>query len=158
MTLEFIKIIYFELFWSVQYFPNIYCLAKLKIVRGFPGSSAGEESTCNAEDPAWIPELESSLGEEIGYPLQYSWASLVAQTVKNLLAMWKTWIEHPWVGRIPWKRAWQPTPVFLPGESPWTEEPGRIQFHGGHIVGHNWATKHITKNDKILKRNFSVTL
>ena len=31
---------------------------------------------------------------------------------------------EPWVGMIPWRRAWQPTPVFLPGESPWTEEPG----------------------------------
>ena len=32
-----------------------------------------------------------------------------------------------WVGKIPWRRAWQPTLVFLPGESPWTEEPGRLQ-------------------------------
>ena len=36
----------------------------------------------------------------------------------------------PWVGRIPWRRAWQPTLVFLPGESPWTEEPGGLQFLG----------------------------
>ena len=34
---------------------------------------------------------------------------------------------HPWVGKIPYMRAWQPTPIFLPGESPWTEEPGRLQ-------------------------------
>ena len=33
----------------------------------------------------------------------------------------------PWVGKIPWKRVWQPTPILLPGESPWTEEPGRLQ-------------------------------
>ena len=33
----------------------------------------------------------------------------------------------PWVGKIPWRRAWQPTPVFSPGESPWTEEPGGLQ-------------------------------
>ena len=39
-------------------------------------------------------------------------AFLVAQTVKNLPAMWETW-----VGKIPWRRAWQPTPIFLPGES-----------------------------------------
>ena len=32
----------------------------------------------------------------------------------------------PWIGKIPWRRAWQPTPVFLPKESPWTEEPGRL--------------------------------
>ena len=52
-------------------------------------------------------------------------ASLVAQLVKNLPAMWETW-----VGKIPWRRAWQPTPVFLPGEFPWTEEPGGLLFMG----------------------------
>ena len=46
----------------------------------------------------------------------------------------------PWVGKIPWKRKWQPTPVFLPGESPWTEEPGGLQFMGLQRVRHNWAT------------------
>ena len=52
----------------------------------------------------------------------YLWASLVAQTVKNLPAVWETWIRYlDWrsPGKIPWRRAWQPTPVFLPGESPW---------------------------------------
>ena len=53
---------------------------------GFPGSSAGKESTCNAGDPGWIPGLGRSAGEGIGYPLQYSWASLVAQLVKNASA------------------------------------------------------------------------
>ena len=43
----------------------------------------------------------------------------------------------PWVGKVPWRRAWQPTPVFLPGESPWTEEPGRVQTMGSHGVGHD---------------------
>ena len=38
---------------------------------------------------------------------------------------------NPWVGKIPWRRAWQPMPVFLPGESPWTEEPGRYSALGG---------------------------
>ena len=37
---------------------------------------------------------------------------------------------NPWVGKIPWRRAWQPTPVLVPGESPWTEEPGRAAVHG----------------------------
>ena len=50
---------------------------------GFPGSSAGKESTCNAGDPSLIPESGRSPGEGIGYPLQYSWASLVAQLVKE---------------------------------------------------------------------------
>ena len=52
-----------------------------------------KESNCNAGDPGWIPGLGRSLGEGIGYPLQYSWVSLVAQTVKNLSAMWETWVQ-----------------------------------------------------------------
>ena len=49
---------------------------------------------------------------------------------------------NPCVGKIPWRRAWQPTPVFLPGESPWTEKPGGLQSMGSRRVGHDWATKH----------------
>ena len=58
-----------------------------------PQSSVGKESTCNAGDPGSIPGSRRSCGEEIGYPLQYSWASLVAQLVKNLPAMWETWVQ-----------------------------------------------------------------
>ena len=60
---------------------------------GFHGSSVGKESTCNAGDPGSIPGLGRSTGEGIGYPLQYSWASLVAQLVKNPPAMWETWVR-----------------------------------------------------------------
>ena len=67
---------------------------------GIPGISAGGESVCNAGDSGSIPGSGRSPGEGIGYPLQYSWASLVAQTVKNPPAMWETW-----VGKIPWRRA-----------------------------------------------------
>ena len=59
---------------------------------GFPGTSAGNEYACNAEDPSSVPGSGRSTGEGIGYPLQYSWASLVAQLVKNLPAMWETWV------------------------------------------------------------------
>ena len=58
----------------------------------FPDSSVGKESACNAGDPGSIPGSGRS-GEGIGYPLQYSWASLVAQLVKNLPAMQETWIR-----------------------------------------------------------------
>ena len=69
---------------------------------GFPGSLAGKESTCNVGDPGSIPRSRSSPGEGIGYPLQYSWASLVVQTVKNMPGMQETWIQS--LGRmIPWK-------------------------------------------------------
>ena len=62
---------------------------------GFPDSSVGKESTCNAGDPGSIPGSGRSTGEGIGYPLQYSWASLVAQLVKNLPAMQETWVRFP---------------------------------------------------------------
>ena len=61
--------------------------------QGFPHSSVGKESTCNAEDTSSIPGLGRSSGEGIGYPLQYSWASLVAQQVKNLPEMRETWVQ-----------------------------------------------------------------
>ena len=60
---------------------------------GFPGSSAGKESTCNAGDPSSIAQSGRSTGGGISYPLQYSWASLVAQLVKNLPAMLETWVQ-----------------------------------------------------------------
>ena len=60
---------------------------------GFPGSSAGKESTCNAGDPGSIPVSGRTTEEGIGYPLQYSWASLVAQLVKNTPAMQETPVQ-----------------------------------------------------------------
>ena len=58
---------------------------------GFPHSSVGKESACNAGDPSSIPGSGRSSGEGIGYPLQYSWASLMAQCVKNPPTMQKIW-------------------------------------------------------------------
>ena len=58
---------------------------------GFPDSSVGKESVCNAGDPGLIPGSGRCPGEGIGYPLQYSWASLVAQVVKNPPTMRETW-------------------------------------------------------------------
>ena len=63
---------------------------------GFLGSSAGKESACNAGDSSSIPGSGRCPGEGISY-------------------------HDPWIGKIPWRRAWQPTPVFLSGESPRTE-------------------------------------
>ena len=59
----------------------------------FPDSSVGKESASNAGDPGSIPGLGRSSGEGIGYPLQYSWAPLVAQLVKNLPTMQETWVR-----------------------------------------------------------------
>ena len=66
---------------------------KVRSYQGFPDSSVGKESACNEGDPSSIPGLGRSSGEGIGYLLQYSWASLVAQLVKNPLARWETWIQ-----------------------------------------------------------------
>ena len=60
---------------------------------GFPHRSAGKESTCNAGDPGSIPGWGRSPGEGVGYPLKYSWASLVAQLVKNQHAIQETWVQ-----------------------------------------------------------------
>ena len=85
----------------------------------FPCGSAGKESTCNAGELGSIPGLGRSAEERIGYPLQYSWASLVAHLVKNSPAMRETWVQP-----LGWRRERLPTPVFWPGEfrgpySPW---------------------------------------
>ena len=65
------------------------CLA----YQGFPDGSVGKESACNAGDPGSIPGSGRSLGEGIGYLLQYFWASLVAQLVKNPSAIQETWVR-----------------------------------------------------------------
>ena len=63
-------------------------------------------------------------------------ASLVVQSVKDLTTIWKTW-----VGRIPWRRAWQPThSSILAWRMPWTEEPGRLQSMGLQRVRYDWVT------------------
>ena len=73
--------------------------------------------------------MEASWDAVIPAVLLLARASPVAQKVKNPPAMWEAW-----VGTIPWRRAWQPTPVFFPGESPWTEEPGGLQSKGSQRV------------------------
>ena len=85
------------------------------VVEGFPDTLVGIESACNARDPSSIPGSERTTGEGISYPLQYSWACLVAQLVKNPSAIWRP-VFNPWVGKIPWWRERLPTPIFWPGE------------------------------------------
>ena len=65
---------------------------QLNGLMGFPDSSVAKESACNAGDPGLIPGLGGSAGEGIGYPLQYSWAFLIAQLVKNPPAVQETWV------------------------------------------------------------------
>ena len=81
---------------------------------GFPGSSVGKESACNAGDSSSIPGLGRSTGEGIGYPLHYSWSSLVVQLV--ICPQCRRPGFNPCVGKIPCRREQLPTPVFWPGE------------------------------------------
>ena len=94
-----------------------------KSFMGFPGGSAGKESACNVGDLDLIPGLGRSPGEGIGYPLQYSWASLVAQLVKNPPAMWDTWVQSlGW--EDPLEKEMATHSSILAWRIPWTEEPG----------------------------------
>ena len=79
-----------------------YICNPIYITWGFPENSAGKKSSCNAEDPSSISWPGRSSGEGIGYPFQYSWASLVDQTVKNPPAMLdcRSGLD-PWVQKIP---------------------------------------------------------
>ena len=73
------------------------------VLKGIPNSSVGKESACNAGDPSSIPGLGKSPGEGIGYPLQYSWASLVAQFVKESACNAGDLGSIPGLGRSPGK-------------------------------------------------------
>ena len=96
----------------------------------FPGSSADKESACNVRDPLLIPGSGRSSGEGTGYPLQYSWASLVAQLVKNLPAMQETWARSlMWEDPLEEGMTTHPS-ISMPGESPWAEEPEGATIHG----------------------------
>ena len=109
-------------------------LTDTNICVGFPGSSARKESTCDAGDPSSIPGLGMSSEEGIGYALQYSWASLVAQQVKNPPVMQETWVQSL-DEEDPRRRKRQPTPVFLPGE-----------FHGWYTP---WSRKESDKTERL---------
>ena len=109
---------------------------------GFPDSSLGTEFACNAGDPGSILGSGRSAGEGIGYPFQYSWASLVAQMVKNPLIMQETWVRSlGW--EDPLKKGKAIHSSILTWRIPWTVESmglqsqtrmGIFHFHLAEIV------------------------
>ena len=113
--------------------------------RGFPGSSVGKESACNAGDPSLIPGSGRSAGKGIDYPLQYSWASLVAQLVKNPPAMRETWVRSlGWEDPLEKGKATHSS--ILAWRIPWTVSPMGLQR-----VGHYWVTfTFTTRQSKII--------
>ena len=107
----------------------------------FPGSSAGKESSCNARNSCLIPGLGRSPGEGIGHPLQYSWASLVAQIVKNPPAMQETWVRS--LGREdPLEESMATHSSILTWRIPLDRGTWWAIVHGSQRVRHDWATKH----------------
>ena len=103
---------------------------------GFPDSSAGKESLCNTGNPGSIPGSGRFTEEEIGYPLQRSWASFVAELVKDLPAMQETWVQSlGWEDPLEKGKATHSS--ILAWRITWTEEPGRLQSMGLQRVGHN---------------------
>jgi len=107
----------------------------------FPGSSAGKGSACNVGDPSLIPWSGRSPGEELGYPLQYSWTSPVAQVVKNPPAMRETWVQSlGW--EDPLEEGMTTHSSILAWRIQWSEEPGGLQSIGLQRAGRDWVTKH----------------
>ena len=122
---------------STPVFTNYPFLLTL-LYQGFPDSSVDKESTCNAGDSNSIPGSGRSAGERMGYPLQSSWASLVAQLVKKSACNVGDLRSIPGLGRFPWRRERLPVLVFWPGEfhvlySPWSHKEldvtERLSFH-----------------------------
>ena len=101
--------------------------ASKQMIGASPRAQLVKESACNAGDPGLIPGLARSAGEGIGYPLQYSWVSLVAHLVKNPSAMWETWVQSlGW--EDPLKKGKATHSSILAWKIPWT---------GSQRVGHD---------------------
>ena len=102
----------------------------------FPGVSDSKASACYVGDPGSIPGLGSSPAEGIGYPLQYTWTSLVAQLVKNLPAMWETQVRSlGW--EDPLEKEMATHSNTLAWKILWMEKPGRLQSMGLQRAGHD---------------------
>ena len=100
----------------------------LRHVQSFPDSSVGKESACNAGDPSSIPGSGRSAGEGVGYLLQYTWAFLVAQLVKNPAAMWETWVQ-PLGWEEPLEKGKATHSSILAQRIPWTVQSMDVHFH-----------------------------
>ena len=98
-------------------------------IRGFPGSSASREFACKAGDPSLIPGLGRHPGEGTGYPLQYSWAFLVAQLVKKPPAVQETWV---------WSLGWKN--LLKKGKAAHFSPLVHGESHGLYRAGLDWVT------------------
>ena len=111
-----------------------YHFSRVHVYASIPDSSVGKESTCNAGDPSLIPGLGRPTGQGIGYPLQYSWASLMAQLVKNPPTMRESWVRYLGWEDPPEKRMATHSSIQA-WRIPWT-----VQSMGSQRVRHDIAT------------------
>ena len=116
---------------------------ELRIQRGktslqFGTHPVGWSLRHSASLKAGVPDRKEHFLSQRKYTVEVrvGWPSLAAQMVKTLPAMQENWVRSlGW--EDPWRNTWQLTPIFLPGESPWTEEPGGPQSIGSQRVGHD---------------------
>ena len=105
----------------------------MRVCVGFPDSSVGKESTCNTGDTGSIPGSGGSAGEGIGYPFQYSWASIVVQLVKNLPALWETWLD-PWIGKIQYSGLGNSMDCIVHGVTKSRTRPSDFHSHSHSVM------------------------
>ena len=134
---------------------------------GFPGGSVVKYLSASAGDmrdsglilwrrkltPVFLPGKSPGQRSLAGYS---PWGCKELNTTERItcLPWWLSWQRiclqcgrpgfDPWGGKIPWRRPWQSTPIFLLGETPWIEEPCRLQSMGSQGVEHDSAIKHST--------------
>ena len=107
-------------------------MSKSTNIWGFPDSSVGKESACNAGDPSLIPGSGRPPGEGIGYLLLHSWASLVAQLVKNPPAKQETWVQSlGWEDPLEKEKATHSS--ILAWRIPWTMEVHGVANSGTRL-------------------------
>ena len=117
-----------NIIWPVEWI--YYCYGHRRKSCAFP---VGKESAVNVGDPGSIPGLGRSAGERIGYPLQYSWASLVAQIVKNLPAVRETWVQSlGW--EDPQEKGKATHSSILAWKIPWTVTKSRTWLRDFHLL------------------------
>ena len=129
--------------------PNSFFYMWISNCLGFHGSPAGKESACSARDYSSIPGSGRSPGEGTVYLIWYSWASPVAQTVKNPPAMWETWVQP-----VGWEDSLEEGMAtyssILAWRIPIDRGAWRVQSMRSQRVGHDWVTKPSTAHPVVL--------
>ena len=125
---------------------HIHTHIHIYVYLGFPGGSDSKESACNAGDLGSIPGSGRFPGKRNGYPCQYSWGFPGGSDGKRTYLQCRRPGFDPWVRKMPWRRDWLTTPIFLPGE-----------VHGQRsLAGYNpWCCKELDTTERLTLSFFS---